>query len=103
MGEAYRWHGKDKDHVDVVVRPDLPVLDRHFDDCEGNRVETTAGCWNRFSVMISTATPVSLKDLTYSGLGGVFVQVDVAAGIDPQVEFVVMDQQNPVVVIEDNG
>lgn len=103
VGEGGAGGAAEIDQVDVVMRPDLRVLDRHFDNCEGSRVGDDSGVLESTLSDDLHGDAGLLEDLTYGGLGGIFVRVDVAAGVDPQAEFVVMDQQNAFVVIEDNG
>jgi len=44
-----------------------------------------------------------LRHLRAGGLCRVFVRVDVAAGIQPLPDFAVMDEQHPILVVEDNA
>ena len=91
----------DVDEVDVSVLAVPGVGHVHLDDRPGCRVAAHGGVGEGWFADHGRPDAGLLGDLAEGGLGGIFVRVDVSARVQPQVEFVVMDEQDPVSVVED--
>lgn len=86
----------------MPVRAGLGVGDVHFDDGVGGGVGGDGWVGEQLVADHLGVDAGLFVDFPLCGLGGVFVGVDVAAGVEPLAEFVVVDEQDPVVVVEDD-
>jgi hypothetical protein len=94
---------EDIEEVDVPVRADLRVADLHFQDGVGRGMHGDRRI-GRHRVRDDLRADAGLfQHLADGGLRRVFVRVDVAAGVEPSAGLVVVDEQDPLLVVEDDG